>query len=122
MIDAMYSGVDPSITMYLFNDYDEITGALDSSILADKIPVTKMIPDIASVNYRSSDIESYSVNNTDYLFAPIDFVKWHIVMYANYTFKDFLHHGQAGLIAALITIVVVIILMIQIVILYAGFL
>ncbi len=115
MIDAMYSGVDPSITMYLFNDYDEITGALDDSILADKIPVTKMIPDIASANYRSTDIESYSVNNTDYIFAPIDFVKWHIVMSVGYTIKDFLYHGQTGLIAALITIVVVIILMIQIV-------
>ena len=34
LINEMYDGLDSRITMYLYNDAEEITGALDDSIIA----------------------------------------------------------------------------------------
>jgi methyl-accepting chemotaxis protein len=115
MINAMYSGVDSSITMYLYNDGDEVTGALDSSILADKIPITDMIPQLSSLDYKPSDITFHSVDDTDFVFAPIQLVGWHIAMYVNYTLNDFFYHGRTALIAAVITIIIIIVLASQII-------
>ena len=115
MINEMYDGIDSEITMYLFNDLEEITGALDDSILEKKIPVTEMLPEISSFDYKPKDLSFESNSKGDFVFASIPLVGWHIAMRKAYDIHEFFEHGTTALIAGIIVIIIVIILANQIV-------
>ena len=115
MINEMYDGIDSEITMYLFNDLEEITGALDDSILEKKIPVTEMLPEISSFDYKPKDLSFESNSKGDFVFASIPLVGWHIAMRKAYDIHEFFEHGTTALIAGIIVIIIVIILATQIV-------
>ena len=115
MINEMYDGIDSEIAMYLFNDLEEITGALDDSILEKKIPVTEMLPEISSFDYKPKDLSFESNSKGDFVFASIPLVGWHIAMRKAYDIHEFFKHGTTALIAGIITIIIVIILATQIV-------
>ena len=115
MINAMYEGLDPALTMYLYNDGGEITGATDESILEKKIPVIERMPDVADFDYMPKDISFESSSNRDYAFAAIPLVKWHLVMERNYTFKDFITSGSVLLISGIIAVIIILVLTIQII-------
>jgi len=86
-IDTMYKGLNSNVEMYLFNDKDEITGALDSSILKDKLNIFDLYPELKNVDIKPNRISFYTSNTTgsEYLFAPISLVKWHIVLFKKYS-------------------------------------
>ena len=115
MINDMYDGLDSEITMYLFNDLEEITGALDDSILEKKIPVTEMLPEINAFDFKPKDLTFETNSRGDFVFASIPLVGWHIVMRKSYDIHEFIKHGTTALIAGIITIFIVVILANQIV-------
>ena len=115
MIHSMYDGLSSEITMYLFNDLEEITGALDDSILEKKIPVTEKMAELNSFEYKPADISFESNKKGDFVFASIPLVGWHLVMRKAYNVHEFFEHGTTALIAGIITILIFIILGNQIV-------
>ena len=70
MIAEMYDGLDPRITMYLFNDGLEITGALDDSIIENKKSILDELPQLQEVDYMSKDISFQTLKYAEYVFMP----------------------------------------------------
>ena len=115
MINEMYANLDSSITMYLFNDLEEITGALDDSILEKKLPIHDRMPEIKTLDYKPKDISFETTSSTDVIFASIPLVGWHIAMEKPYTLRDFIINGRTALIAGIVTVIIIVFLSIQIV-------
>ena len=115
MVQEMYNDLNPSITMYLYNDGEEITGALDDSIIEKKIPVTDRMPQIKSLDYMTKDISFDSNSRSDFVFAAIPLVSWHLAMQTDYTLADFIKHGRTALIAGIITVIIIVVLSFQII-------
>ena len=115
MINEMYDGLDPSITMYLYNDGNEITGALDDSIVADKKSILDELPQLESVEYKPKDVSFQTIGSGEYTIVPIELVGWHMVLFNSYKASDFLCFGRTALIAAIISLIIVITLTIQII-------
>ncbi len=114
MINEMYDGLDPSITMYLFNDSQEITGALDDSIVEKKIPILERMPELSDFDFMPKDISFESNISSDFVLAAIPLVGWHIAMEKPYTMKDFVANGRTALIAGIVTILIIVFLATQI--------
>ena len=114
MINEMYDGLDSSITMYLYNASQEITGALDDSILEKKIPILDMMPQLKNFDLMPEDIAFEDAGKSDFVLAAIPLVSWHLVMQKDYTFHDFIKYGRTALIAGIVTVIIIIILATQI--------
>ena len=114
MINEMYDGLDPAITMYLFNDSQEITGALDDSIIEKKIPLLECMPELSDFDFMPKDISFESNISNDFVLAAIPLVGWHIAMKKPYTMKDFVSNGRTALIAGIVTILIIVFLATQI--------
>ena len=115
MIKEMYDGLGSDVLMYLYNDGEEVTGALDDSILEKKIPILELMPQIADFNYMPKDISFESKGASDFVFASIPLVGWHLAIQMNYTIADFFRQGRTSLIAGIVTIIIIIVLATQIV-------
>lgn len=85
--------------MYLYNDGEEITGALDDSIVEKKMPILEKMPQIAELDYMAKDLSFESKSRSDYVFESIPLAGWHLAMQRDYTFNDFIVNGSTALIA-----------------------
>ena len=113
-IDTMYHELPPDTTMYLFNDKDEITGALDPSILKDKLSIYDMLPAVKNMNIKPEQPTPVSAANGEYLFAPIPLVHWHIVQFTPYTTAACIKNAARSLgVTAAIALAVVLIALIR---------
>ena len=115
MISEMYDGLDPRITMYLFNDGLEITGALDDSIIENKVSILDELPQIENVSYLTEDLGFQNIKNEEFVFANMSLVDWHMILFKNYTTADFFNFGRVALISAIIAAIIVITLAVQII-------
>ena len=115
MIAEMYDGLDPRITMYLFNDNLEITGALDDSIVENKKNILEELPQIENYAYMPGDVTFTTIKHADYTFAPISLVGWHMVLFKSYSTADYFNFGRVAIIAGIIAAIIVITLAIQII-------
>ena len=113
-IDTMYNGLDKHVTMYLYNDLLEITGSLDDSIIEKKVSITEQMPFLADVETKPTDLAIHSSGSGEYLIAPIELVKWHMVLYRPFTMSDFWENAIIVIIAAVIASAIVIFLLVQI--------
>ncbi len=107
-IDTMFNGLSESTTMYLFNDKDEITGALDSSILKDKLNIFDTFPYLKEIESKPTELTTIRTPEGDYLLSPLNLVKWHMALFTPYTLKDHLHYATLPLILSIGIIVIVI--------------
>ncbi len=115
MITEMYEGLDPRITMYLFNNGLEITGALDDEIIENKKSILEELPEIEHLNYMPGEVTFETVKYSEYVFAPMSLVGWHMVLFKTYTGKDYAEYGMTAIIAGLIAAFIVVVLAIQII-------
>ena len=115
MIAEMYEGLDPRITMYLFNDGLEVTGALDDSIIENKVSILEVLPELESVEYMPEDVAFKTLKKNEYAFAPMSLVGWHMVLFNTYSTADYFSYGRVALISAVIAAIIVITLAIQII-------
>ncbi len=115
MINEMYEGLDPSISMYLYNDGNEITGALDDSIVADKKSILEELPMLETIDYKPKNVSFNTIGPGEYTIVPMELVGWHMALFKSYTSKDFIKYGQTALIAAIISLIIVITLTVQII-------
>ena len=114
MINDMYNGLDSSIIMYLYNNAQEITGALDDSILEKKIPILEKMPQLSDFDIMPKDISFEDMGKSNYVLAAIPLVGWHLVMQKDYTLADFFKYGKTALIAGIVTVFIIIFLTSQI--------
>ena len=115
MITKMYDGIDPRISMYLYNDAHEITAALDDSVVEKKVNILEVLPEIQNHQYMSDDIAFETIKYSEYVFAPMSLVGWHMVLFKTYTGHDYAEFGMTAIIAGIIAAIIVIILAIQII-------
>jgi len=115
MIAEMYDGLDPRVTMYLYNDGMEVTGALDDSIVEKKQHIQDILPQITSINSIPKDITFETIKHTEYLLAPMKLVGWHMILFKEYTSNDYFEYGLVAIISGIIAAIVVIVLAVQIV-------
>ena len=109
-IDTMYGGLNKSTTMYLYNDKDEVTGALDSSILKDKLSVYDMLPYLKSTDTKPENLSFSSTREGEYLVAPLSLVRWHMALFMPYTFADCIKNAVVPFVTSALIIAVIAIL------------
>ena len=109
-IDTMYGGLNKSTTMYLYNDKDEVTGALDSSILKDKLSVYDMLPYLKSTDTKPENLSFSSTREGEYLVAPLSLVRWHMALFMPYTFADCIKNAIVPFVTSALIIAVIAIL------------
>ena len=105
-IDSMYDGLGSDIEMYIFDDEMKITGAKDQSILADGIPVTDKLPEIAGLNAVPKSTTTDRSQNWQFVFAPLTLVNWHMVLGIRYGAGEFFRNATTPLAISLVVIVV----------------
>ena len=115
MINEMYDGLDPRISMYLFNDALEITGALDDSIIEQKVSILQELPQLEGTNYIADDVSFGTIKSSEYTFAEMGLVNWHMVLFKTYGTADYFDFGRVALISAIIAAIIVITLAVQII-------
>ncbi|MCR4949435.1 MAG: methyl-accepting chemotaxis protein [Treponema sp.] len=115
MINEMYDGLDSSITMYLYNDGNEITGALDDSIVENKKSILDELPILETINYKPEDVSFQRIQKSEFVLVPMELVGWHMALYKTYEMKDFFTYGRTALIAAIISLIILILLTTQII-------
>ena len=120
MIAEMYSGLDPRITMYLYNDGLEVTGATDDSIVEKKENIINVLPELNDIEYKSSELVFNTIKYSEYLVAPMSLVGWHMVLFKEYSAADYFSFGRVAIISGLIAALIVIILAIQIINMIQG--
>lgn len=83
-IEQMYAGLDSSVTMYLYNDKLEITGAADQDILAKKEKITSVFPELTQA-HPSDNMQRLSTRSGEYVLEPLSAIGWTIVLYTPYS-------------------------------------
>ena len=114
MINDMYNELDPSFTMYLYNNSMEITGAQDDTILEKKISVLEKMPELSNFDVLTKDIIFVNQGKSDFVIAAIPLVSWHLVMRKNYTIGDFFEYGRTALIAGIVVLIIIFVLVSQV--------
>ena len=110
MIRQIYDGLDPRVTMYLYNDSMEITGSLDESILEKKLSILDEFPHLKYIGNRPTELTFESVSEGEYLLAPINLVGWHMVLFTEYTLADFFKNALFSVVVSLVIILVIVVL------------
>ena len=110
MIKQIYDGLDPKVTMYLYNDSMEITGSLDESILEKKLSVLDEFPHLKYIGNRPTELTFESVSDGEYLLAPIKLVGWHMVLFTEYTMADFFKNAFVPIVMSIVIILVIVVL------------
>ena len=106
-INSMYSDLPKDVTMYIYDDKLTITGAEDQSLLAEGIPVTDKLPDLAGLDILPKDITSGHSAQHEFTFAPLSLVSWHLVFAKKYSFSAALGYATGPLAVCLVIIFVV---------------
>ena len=73
-VDSMYKGLNKKITMYLYNDKDEVVGSLDSSIIKDKLCIYDIFPYLKTIESKPTEIVFKQTLGGEYLLAPMTLV------------------------------------------------
>ena len=103
-IEEMYRQLPSGIQMYLYNDKLEITGARDSSILADKPSITQVYPLLNEKTALGSVTSHISSRSGEYVIEPVDVIGWHLVLFTPHSAKEYF--SRDGLIIAVVMIII----------------
>ncbi|MCR5290135.1 MAG: hypothetical protein K6E51_09110 [Treponema sp.] len=86
-INNMYVGLDPAITMYLYNSLEEITGSRDKSLIENKTILSSILPDLSGKLDTDSktDFKHISTKRGQYVITPIAAIQWNIAVFIPYS-------------------------------------
>lgn len=105
-INSMYDGLDKDIVMYLYDDSLEITGAKDSSLLAQKTVLTDKMKDLAKTDALPSAITVYAAAKNEYVLAPLSLIGWHMAMQMHLSPRQFLVNAVTPLAVCLTVLLI----------------
>ncbi len=92
-VDMMYGNLQPGITMYFYNQDSEITGATDTKLLEDKVPITEKLPGIANLERFPQETQFHTAGEGIYALTPIPSVAWTMALFVPYTTGAFFAHA-----------------------------
>lgn len=90
---TMFATLDPDVEMYFYNRQLEITGTRGDESLADKLPITTVMPRLEGVDLNVAEETFLHTVFGTYMFLPFEEVNWTAVMFIPYTFGSFLRHS-----------------------------
>ena len=89
-VQSMYATLEKGITMYMYNSNAEISASTDINDLEKKIPITTAMPELKSVkNLFSNHNVFHSTMRGVYMIAPIESLRWQMVLFVPFTIKAF---------------------------------
>lgn len=88
-VDKMYQGLDSRITMLLYNEKHEVTGANDPAIIEKKVQLDTMLP-LQGISPDAASVRVEKTSKGVFVFAPIpiESLGWSLVMFMPYTLGD----------------------------------
>lgn len=101
-IDIMYSTLDENIQMYFFNNSLELTGSNTGENLADKIPITTILPELEEYDLAVTEPTFVNTLHGAYMFLPFKEVNWTAVFYIPYTWLEFARGSLKGILIFLL--------------------
>ena len=101
-IDIMYSTLDENIQMYFFNNSLEVTGSNVGENIADKIPITTILPELEAYDLMVTEQTFVNTLHGAYMFLPFKEVNWTVVFYIKYTWLEFARGSLKGILVFLL--------------------
>lgn len=91
-VDNMYANMknNKKKFMYIYNDNLEITGAANSSLIENKIHIDQHVSTLKGKNLKVSQDTFISTAKGEYMLVPMTNLGWTILLFAPYTFGQFL--------------------------------
>lgn len=89
-VARMYKNLPSNISMYLFNNKLEVTGAADETIIEKKLQLSSFLP-LDKVDPNTRALKAFSNKTGVYTVAPIPIegLDWSVVLYKRYTIAAF---------------------------------
>ena len=88
---SMYRTLEKGVTMYMYNANAEISASTDLNDLERKISVVAAMPELKNArNLFPSAPSIFSTLHGTYLIAPVDSLRWQMVLFIPFTIKEFL--------------------------------
>ena len=93
-VQSMYKTLDSGVTMYMYNSNNEISASTDLNDLEKKVLITTALPDLKKAkNLLPNKAVSISTLRGEYLIAPIESLRWELVLFKPLTPKAFLENA-----------------------------
>ncbi|MEE0132302.1 MAG: methyl-accepting chemotaxis protein [Treponema sp.] len=97
-IDVMYSTLDEKTELYFFNDLLELTGSNGEENLADKIPITEVLPELVGNELYVKETSFVNTRYGAYMLLPFQEVGWVAVLRIPFTWGEFARGSLKGII------------------------
>ena len=97
-IDVMYSTLDKKTELYFFNNLLELTGSNGEENLADKIPITEVLPELVGNELFVNETSFVNTLYGAYMFLPFQEVGWVAVLRIPFTWGEFARGSLKGII------------------------
>ncbi|MCF0241549.1 MAG: hypothetical protein HUK25_02875 [Treponema sp.] len=81
---------EDSVSMYMFNDFSEVTGALDSSLIENKVKISEILPVLSGNDKYTSETLEFHTPKCEYIASPMPSVNWMLVLERPFTLKAFM--------------------------------
>ena len=99
-VDTIYDRYRGSATLYFFNNLNEITGARDSRLVADKVTIDERLGpmgiEVLQIveNLGSNEIVTYLHNNVEIAIGSVPALGWYAVAIQSLSVEDYLATGM----------------------------
>lgn len=97
-IDVMYSTLDEKTGLYFFNNLLELTGSNGEENLADKIPITEVLPELVGNELYVKETSFVNTLHGAYMLLPFQEVGWVAVLRIPFTWGEFARGSLKGII------------------------
>lgn len=97
-IDVMYSTLDEKTELYFFNNLLELTGSNGEENLADKIPITEVLPELVGNELFVKETSFVNTLHGAYMLLPFQEVGWVAVLRIPFTWGEFARGSLKGII------------------------
>jgi len=113
-VNSIYSGYTSKAALYFFNDLWEITGANDSSLIADKKLIDKELPDVGhdiittAQKLKPGEVQVFSYQGGEIAVGTVPALNWYVTAVMPQTIGDYLSTTMTGLFLAMLGVVALI--------------
>ena len=105
-VEDMYRHLEDGVTMYMYNASSEISGSLDLRHLENKVPITKVMPELMWAETLFPKEDTFvSTWKGEYIIVPLTQVGWTMVMFIPYNFFAFLQYAALPFVGVLVLLV-----------------
>ena len=119
-IDSLYQSYSGNAELYFFNKLGEITGAKDSSLVAEKITLDQRFGELGVdvlnqvKNEELTSEEIFSMPQGEAAVGPVPALDWYVLALEPLTLADYLNSSITALFVAIMAIILVILIIINV--------